>query len=388
MNWRPRFVLICIALIAFASAGAAQMPDPRQMSGVPLPMGDMPVGTVTVRVARGAVTNIVSGQAVRLEGQGVSKDAKTDESGRATFSGLTPGTRVKASATVDAETIASREFDVPSAGGVRLMLVAGLGAAPTTAAVAGDVVLGDQSRFVIEVGDESLNVYNVMQITNAASAPVQPPRPVVFDLPPAAKGAGLLEGSTQNATVAGNRVTVRGPFPPGPTIVQFAYSLPLGDETMSFAQKLPVAMSRFDVVAQKLGSMTVSSPQIAQHREMTAEGQTYFVGRGSAVPAGGSVALTFSGLPHRSHAARNLALALAGAILAGGAWFASRRRTAGSDQRRERVQRKEQLLTQLASVEEQHRAGAIGAAAYDARRRELMVSLEEIYAALHEGAAA
>jgi hypothetical protein len=364
------------------------MPDPRQMSGVPLPMSDMPVGTVTVRVARGAVTNIVPGQAVHLAAPGVSKDAKTDDSGRATFSGLTPGTRVKASTTVDGETIESREFEVPSSGGIRLMLVAGLGGAPSTPAVTGDVVLGDQSRFVIEVGDEALNVYNVLQITNAGSAPVQPAKPLVFDLPTAAKGAGLLEGSTQNASVAGNRVTVHGPFPPGPTIVQFAYSLPLGDDTMSFEQKLPAAMSRFDVVVQKLGSMTVSSPQIAQHREMTAEGQTYFVGRGSAIPAGGSVALTFSGLPHRSHVARNLALVLAAAILAGGAWFASRRGTPGRNSHSELRQRREQLLTQLASLEEQHRTGAIETAAYATRRGELMARLEEIYAALHEGAAA
>jgi hypothetical protein len=134
--------------------------------------------------------------------------------------------------------------------------------------------------------------------------------------------------------------------------------------------------------------MTVSSPQIAQHREMTAEGQTYFVGRGSAIPAGGSVALTFSGLPHRSHVARNLALVLAAAILAGGAWFASRRGTPGRNSHSELRQRREQLLTQLASLEEQHRTGAIETAAYATRRGELMARLEEIYAALHEGAAA
>jgi hypothetical protein len=387
-----RFLALCLALIGSFTAVsiAQQMPDPRQMSGVPLPMGDMPVGTVTVRIARGSLSNIVPGQTVHVTGQGVSRDATTDESGRATFSGLTPGSRVKASATVDGETIESREFDVPSSGGIRMMLVAGLGAAamPTAPAVQGEVVLGDQSRFVIVVGDEALNVYNVMQIVNPGSAPVQPARPLLFDLPPAARGAGLLEGSTQNATVAGNRVTVTGPFPPGATIVQFAYSLPLGDETMTFEQKVPVALSRFDVVAQKLGSMSVSSPQITQHREMTAEGQAYFVGRGSGIPAGGGVALTISGLPHRSHAARNLALVLAAVILAGGAFFANQRRTGAPDGRAQLQQQRERLLTQLASLEEQHRSGRIDPGSYAAQRRELMARLEEIYAALHEGAAA
>jgi hypothetical protein len=386
-----RLLALCFALLgAFAGiSNAQQMPDPRQMSGVPLPMGDMPVGTVTVRIARGSLANIVPGQTVRVTGQGISKDATTDQSGRATFSGLIPGSRVKALATVDGETIESREFEVPSSGGIRIMLVAGLAGATSTApAVQGEVVLGDQSRFVIEVGDEALNVYNVMQIMNPGSAPVQPPRPLVFDLPPAAKGAGLLEGSTQNATVAGNRVTVAGPFPPGSTIVQFAYSLPLGDETMTFEQKVPVALSRFDVVAQKLGAMSVSSPQITQHREMTAEGQAYFVGRGSGIPAGGGVALTLSGLPHRSHIARNVALGLACAILACGALFAKRRRTTASGARAQLQQQRERLLTQLASLEEQHRAGTIDQPSYAGQRRELMARLEEIYAALHEGAAA
>lgn len=388
---KPSLLLaFCMTLmLALAAAASAQMPDPRQMSGVPLPMGDMPVGTVTVRVARGSLSNIVPNQSVHLAGPGISKDAATDESGRATFSGLTPGSRVKASVTVDGETVESREFDVPSSGGVRLMLVAGLGAtAPAGPAVPGEVVLGDQTRFVIEVGDEALNVYNVMQIMNQGSAPVQTARPLVFDLPKAAQGAGLLEGSSQNAKVAGNRVTVTGPFPPGATIVQFAYSLPLGDETMSFEQKVPVALTRFDVVAQKLGSMSVSSPQLGQHREMTAQGQTYFVGRGSAIPAGGGVALTIAGLPHRSHMARNLALVLACAILAGGALFGVRRRSGAPDEHAGLRQQRERLLTQLASLEEEHRSGAVDESAYAGRKRALMVRLEEIYAALHDGNAA
>jgi hypothetical protein len=98
--------------------------------------------------------------------------------------------------------------------------------------------------------------------------------------------------------------------------------------------------------------------------------------------------VTFRGLTDRSDPARKLALVLACGILAGGGWFASRRLTVGPDSHSELRQRREELLTQLASLEEQHRAGAIEAAAYAARRRELMARLEEIYAALHEGAAA
>jgi hypothetical protein len=47
-------------------AGGTPMPDSKRMSGVPLPVGDLPVGTVVVRVAKGAVTNPLAGQTVTL----------------------------------------------------------------------------------------------------------------------------------------------------------------------------------------------------------------------------------------------------------------------------------------------------------------------------------
>ena len=49
---------------------------------------------------------------------------KTNDAGRAEFSGLAPGTRVKAVTTVDGERLESQAFPVQAQGGVRLMLVA------------------------------------------------------------------------------------------------------------------------------------------------------------------------------------------------------------------------------------------------------------------------
>ena len=63
-----------------------------------------------------------------------------------------------------------------------------------SAPVNGVVVLGEQSRVVIEAGDEALNVFNIFQIVNTARTPVRTAAPVVFDLPPGATGAGVLEG--------------------------------------------------------------------------------------------------------------------------------------------------------------------------------------------------
>jgi hypothetical protein len=328
--------LLIIALLAqagpFAGQGG-QMPDPKQMSGMPLQVPDLPVGTVTARVIRGQLSNPLEGQTVQLIGAGSAQTSKTDSAGRATFSSLTPGTRVRMSVTVDGEKIESQEFDVPGQGGVRVMLVATDPATEARAAeekklseepaVDGAVVLGDQSRFVIEIGDDTLNVFNIMQIVNTAKRRVQTQAPLVFELPKDAVGAGLLEGSSQNAVAAGNKVTVNGPFAPGTTTVQFAYSLPLGSESISIDQRMPAPLTQVSVVAQKAPGMELASPQLKEHRDMSAEGQAYIVGQGGSVGAGQIVTLTLSGLPHRPTWPRNVALLLAGVILVAGGWGAA-----------------------------------------------------------------
>jgi hypothetical protein len=378
-----------------AQMSGAQMPDPKAMSGIPLQVPDVPVGTVTARVIRGALTNPLSGQGVELTGAGgTPQTALTDAAGRATFSGLAPGTRVKAAVVVDGVRIESQEFSVPAAGGMRVMLVATdagiekkaaedrkLAAGP---AVSGAVVFGDQSRFVIEVGDDALNVFNILQIVNTAKRPVTTTGPLVFDLPAGASGAGVLEGSAPNAVAAGSRVTITGPFAPGDTLVQFAYSVPLGSDQITLAQRLPAQMTQVSVLAQKIGGMQLLSPQLAERREMAAEGQNYIVGQGGAVKAGDTVTLTLTGLPHRAIWPRNVALFFAAVILATGAWGATRG-TVAPHQNARRGQlntRRDKLFTELAGLEAERRKGTVDAPAYAARRADLVTSLEDLYAEL------
>lgn len=377
----------------FAGQGA-QMPDPKAMSGMPLQMPDVPVGTVTVRVIRGALTNPLPGQTVELTGAGAAKTSKTDDAGRATFSGLAPGTRVKAAVVVDGERVESQDIDVPAAGGMRVMLVATDAAIEkkaaedralaATPAVPGTVVLGEQSRFVLEVGDDSLNVFNLLQIVNTAKRPVQTDRPLVFELPAGAGGAGVLEGSAPNGVAAGNRVTVTGPFAPGNTMIQFAYSVPLGTEEITLAQKLPLQMTQVSVVAQKIGNMQLASAQLSEKREMSADGQTFLVGQGGAVRAGDTVTLTLSGLPHRAAWPKNVALLLAAVILAAGAWGATR----GGATRQQSARaaqlhaRRDKLFSDLAALDAQRRQGTVEARTYASRREQLVTALEDLYAGL------
>ena len=398
MSRLRRLVTAVVAMLAVASAipatVAGQMPDPKQMSGLPLPVTDVPPGTVTVRVIRGALTNPIAGHEVQLVGPATGLKGVTNESGRAEFSNLPVGTRLKALTTVDGEQLESQEFSVPAAGGVRLMLVAtdpkaaqpDLGPAQT-----GIVVLGDQSRFVFEFNDNGLSVFNIFQIVNTAPAPVQPSEPVVFDLPDGAEGAAVLQDSSPQATLAGRQIKVAGPFAPGATLVQFAYTIEYSGDTLTLAQKLPVGMTQFAVLAQKVGNMHLLSPQMAQHRDMTAAGQTYVVGQGPAIRAGEVVTFNFTGLPHGPLWPRNVALGLALLILGAGAWGSLRHTSAtrSRDNRRRKLEAKRELLFgRVTALEEKHRAGGVDARQYAIERRDLVAALERVYAELDEEAAA
>ena len=404
---RVRFLAFAAAaLLAAPSAlhaqgmGGAQMPDAKQMSGIPLPVGDLAAGTVTVRVVRGSMANVLAGQLVELTGGPLPLSAKTNDAGRAEFTGLAPGARVKASATINGERLESQEFTVPPAGGTRVALVAtdpgmqkraeedrSLAQAP---AQAGMVVLGERSRFVFEMGEEGVNVFALLDIVNSARVPVQPPQPVVFDLPETAQGPGILQGSTPQAVLAGKRVTINGPFPPGSTVVQFAYSLRIAGASLTVELKLPLALNQVSVMAQKVGGMELHSTQIAEHRDMPLQGETFIVAKGPAMAAGQTVSFTLTGLPHHAVWPRNLALVLAVLILAAGVWGSTRSgKSAPDDDRRRRLEAKrDRLFGELTSIEEQHRQQSIDPERYAARRAELVAALERLYAEMDGEAAA
>ena len=189
-------------------------PDAGRTPDVGYPQADpqLATGTLTVRVARGSFANPVDSLTVDLTGGASPRQATTNAEGRAEFTGLAPGTLVKASAVVAGEKLESQEFPMPASGAFAWrwsppMLRARprprrrpLRRRPCPAQP-GDVVLGEDSRFVFEMGEDGLNVFYVLQVRNSASSPVQPAKPLVFELPDDARGAGLLDGSSPQAKI-------------------------------------------------------------------------------------------------------------------------------------------------------------------------------------------
>lgn len=390
--------LLVMALMLSMDVARAQMPSAAQMAGVPLPAADVPNGAVVVRLVRGDLSNNLVDHAVELHGGPSVLTVRTDQDGRAQFVGVPTGTSVHAAAVVDGQRLETQTFPVPAQGGVRVVLVAAAASAPgaavetatPAAAGPGEVTLSGQSQFVVELNDDVLEVFYLLQIVNGGGAPAGT-EPLVFDLPTGVVGASILEGSSPQARVEGPRVVVAGPFAPGVTVAQVGFTLPYGGNAVTVEQRLPVRLDSLSLVVAKVGEMHVESPQMASHGEMPSEGRTFIVGSGPAIKAGDSLRFTITGLPHRASWPRWTALALGLGILVAGAWASisiGGRAAAASERRRLLQERRDRLFADLVRIEQERRAGGLDDQRYAVRRRELMAQLERIYGELDEGLAA
>jgi hypothetical protein len=386
-------ILCALGILCGASAASAQfqMPDPKEMSGIPRPDGQMAAGSVSVRLIRGDLSNNITGHPVELHIGDKVQTVNTDDAGRAEFSGLPPGASVKAVAVVDGERLESQDFPVQAQGGVRLMLVATdkekekqkaeeAKLPPTT----GQVVIGGDSRIVIEPGEDAISVYYMLEIMNTARAPVNPPTPFLFDVPRAATGTTVMQGSSPLASNSGNHVRIAGPFPSGKTEVQVGAELPLSDGAVSFTQTFPANLESLVVIAKKAGDMKLSSPSFERQQDTAVEGTAVIIAAGGTIPAGHPISLALSGLPHHSSAPRRVALTLAALVALAGVWAATRPvdPATRASERKRLIARREKLFQDLIRLEHENRRGRVDPRRFAARREELLAALEQIYGAL------
>ena len=386
---RIRHVVSVMWVLMLLASFARAQPDPQQMSGIPLPVSDLPVGAISVRVVRGQLSNNIPDQPVELHQDDDVLTALTDASGRAQFGGLSPGASVFVVTTVDGQRLESQRFAVPRQGGVRLVLAAvAPGAAPAVEVDAqpGTVTFGGESRFQVELGEENVEVYYLFNVMNFADVPVTPSRPLVFEMPPGAQTTTVLPESTPRAIANGRKVTVTGPFQPGRTVVSTAYILPYSGGRLEISQRLPAELEQLFIMAETTGDMELVSPQIARHAEMApAGGRAYLLGSGPSIPAGGTLRFALTGLPHQSTMPRTIALVLAALVIGRGVWASASAGHTASGQRRQALQaRRDRLFKDLVRIEQQHRSQKIGATRYMNRRQELVTLLELVYGKLEQ----
>ncbi|MCC7007362.1 MAG: hypothetical protein IT184_00950 [Acidobacteria bacterium] len=329
-----RAAIAAVACVVVALAAAhlhAQMPDLRQMSGVPLPASDLPAGTVSVRVIRGNFANNLAGVPVEFLVDGKTTTLNTDAQGRAQFSGLKPGSRVKASATVDGERLESQEVTIEQTGFRFVLAALDPDAAARAAdeqrqaagpATGGAVVLGPGSRVIAEFSNDQLLIFYVLSILNTARTPVDIGGPLIVEMPTGARGTSLIEDSSPQASANGPRVIVTGPFKPGTTQVNVRFELPYSGPTAVLEQRWPAPLQQLQFFALKTGQMGATSPQFSSTQSATEQGQPLIIATGPAIAAGTPLRIEITGLPHHARWPRIVALVAAGAIACLGLWAA------------------------------------------------------------------
>jgi hypothetical protein len=403
VRWFASFVGSTVLVLGFGGSALAQinMPDPSVINGKALPAGDLQTGTITVRVVREAIGNNVVGQQVTVTVNGETKKAVTDEQGRAEFKGLPAGANGQAEANVKGEQLKSDPFVVPTSGGLRVILVAGIAQAAerkkkeeaeaaAAPPVKGAVVLGGNSRIIFEFPDDLMRVYYMLEIVNNARTRVDIGGPLIIDLPEGAAGASPLDGSSPQATVAGERITVTGPFASGVTNLQIGFQMPFTSSSLSLEQKWPVPIEQVTVASQKLGALSFVSPQFSSVGEVKGEdGTPFLLASGPGIAAGGTLRMQVTGLPVQSPLPRYVALGIAFAIALLGFWLALPGAAGSREQHKRLVARRDTLLAELAQIEERARAGR-GTAKDATRKARVLAELEQIYGELDEspGAAA
>jgi hypothetical protein len=387
---------LAMGLASCGSPAMAQMPDVRQMSGIAMPSGDVPPGTVVVRVIRGDLSNNVANQPVELHLADRVATARTDATGRATFAKLAPNVSMHAIATVEGERLESSAIVLDSASGVRVLLVAGAGAssprpgtAPSATVAAaspvqeGEIVIGGQSRIHVEFDDEQIEVFYLLEVVNRGASPVALKEDLRIPLPPGALSPAMLEGSSTLAQVREDVVVVSGPLAPGPTPVQVAFGLSGGRPDYVLRQSLPLRWEQVQVVVSRVGNVQSSSEQFASNTVMPGEGQSFLLGTGPTLPAGKELGVRLTGLPTRSRVGRWCTLTIGLIILLTGAWAARRGRRATGEGARGAVleARRQKLLADLARLDGQPATHG-DASRRAARCSDLKAQLERIYGEL------
>ncbi len=375
------------------------MPDPSAIAGTPLPAPELPNAAVSVRVVRERMGNNVAGQEVTLMVGSTPRTATTDAQGRAQFEGLTPGTVVQATTSVDGEVLTSQQFSVPATGGVRVALIAGIATAAAREKAAaeaaareparpGVVEIGPESRIVIEFQNDALTVFYLLDVLNTARTPIDIGGPLLIELPTGAAGASMMQGSSQNASVRADMLTVTGPFPPGKTVAQVGFTLPHASESLTIRQKWPAALAQVFVGVEKIGAIRVSSPQLTDTREMTTEGGAVFImGTGGRINAGEELVINLTGLPAHSQTPRNVALALTVLIFILGGWLAASPAKAHASQDAKLRARREKLMNDVVALERKRRQKPL-TTAEEAKLQRATSELERVIAELDRGEAA
>lgn len=251
--------------------GAVPGFNPAQMSGIPRPDPEVPSQTITVRLIQGDFQNKLVGVSVELhslENRNLSQTGITDETGRTTFSKLSPGA-YQAEARFAKEHLVSQPIEVnpAPASGIRVMLVFSKASALPSPFVRNieHLYIGGDSNLRIEFQtDNIIQIDEQLFLENPLSSSIDP-GPNGLEIP-LAQGAELpqafvadpnivlsLEQKTQDRPPA---IFWKGPISPGRHLIEVAFLLQATAHTFHFHQVLPIAWQAPILVMEQNSHLT------------------------------------------------------------------------------------------------------------------------------------
>jgi hypothetical protein len=139
---RKALLGLALAFVPAVAQAQGMPPGHGAAASAPLFVQDLPVGTVSVRLARPSMTEAIVGTDVvgswtTTDGKQGTVTAQTGDDGRAIFSKVPVGATFSAKASVDGERLATPAFPVPGEGGTRLLMIVGGQAAEALAEMTG-----------------------------------------------------------------------------------------------------------------------------------------------------------------------------------------------------------------------------------------------------------
>jgi hypothetical protein len=381
-------------------------------------VGDLPTGTVTVRVGRGSLSNAAVGVDVVATvtapgGKASERSEKTKPDGRATFSSLPVGAEFRAQVEVDGQRLQTASFAIPGEGGARLMLLSqqsqdesageeapaaanphagahGHGATPTeTANDTGEgssdpsvLRVSSSSKLLIDLREDALAVMENLVLENTSDRSFRADHgSIAIPLPAVANEVEAIEGSARLELEQGSTVFLRQAIPPAssrtpPVQARFGFLVPTaGENRITLRQPMPLGIEEPVVMLPESVHLTLAAPGLQAMAPQTDDrGARIKIFQLASVPRNGVLSITVSGLPTRGGLGKTIATVLVAVLVF--ALVLGWRRPKVENRPKKLRGRRDELFAELVEVERARRAAGADDAPLARRRAELVAAIE------------
>jgi hypothetical protein len=371
----------------------------------------LPVGTLDVRLRDESDAPIANHPVllgmVNKQGEVDVRRGTSDAAGLARFTGLPAGKATGYAAVIEWHGLRlnTSPFAMPEVGGARAEIRA---LARTNDPSV--ITIGANARIVVQMSEDRLQILEFLPLENTSDRMFDPsPGALEIPLPTGFNGAQPQESDRKIEVRPDHGMAVHGPIVPKRSQlgvgdaertaneVVFGFVLKYYGDSFDYAQPMPNGIGPAMLVTdQKIAGLTASGPGVGAREERVLGGHKYWVMPLAAVPPGGTLKFTLSGLPSTPAGGRIASGVLSVLLIGATIVFArkSRGRASGkggstADEKTRLIAKREALYGELVTLERTARAA--GTSAPTAQREQIVAQLERVYqdiAALDEPRAA